>query len=101
MDRPPTRSRSAEHVAGRSAAPPRQGQRQGHRVGPVGQRQEERDGHGEGAEEFKAKLARDVLFPKRLGRGEEFATLCVELLANSYINAESIRLDAGIRMQPK
>ena len=58
-------------------------------------------GAGEGAEEFKAKLARDVLFPKRLGRGEEFATLCVELLANSYINAESIRLDAGIRMQPK
>jgi NAD(P)-dependent dehydrogenase (short-subunit alcohol dehydrogenase family) len=58
-------------------------------------------GHGEGAEEFKAKLARDVLFPKRLGRAEEFATLCVELLRNSYINAESFRLDAGIRMQPK
>jgi hypothetical protein len=25
----------------------------------------------------------------------------VELLSNSYMNAESIRLDAGIRMQPK
>ena len=31
----------------------------------------------------------------------EFASLAVELLSNSYINAESIRIDAGIRMQPK
>jgi NAD(P)-dependent dehydrogenase (short-subunit alcohol dehydrogenase family) len=58
-------------------------------------------GHGEGAEEFKAKLAHDVLFPKRLGRSEEFATLCAELLANSYLNAETIRIDAGARLQPK
>jgi len=58
-------------------------------------------GQGQGAEEFKAKLARDVLFPKRLGRGEEFATLCVELLSNNYMNAECIRLDAGARLQPK
>ena len=42
-----------------------------------------------------------MLFPKRLGRSDEFATLAVELLANSYINAESIRIDAGIRMPPK
>ena len=28
-------------------------------------------------------------------------TLALELLSNSYINAESIRIDAGIRMQPK
>ena len=46
-------------------------------------------------------LFRSVLFPKRLGFQDEFATLAVELLANSYMNAESIRLDAGIRMQPK
>jgi NAD(P)-dependent dehydrogenase (short-subunit alcohol dehydrogenase family) len=58
-------------------------------------------GEGEGSEAFKAKLAVDVLFPKRLGRADEFATLAVELLANSYMNAESIRIDAGIRMQPK
>ena len=58
-------------------------------------------GRGESAEEFKAKLAHDVLFPKRLGRSEEFASLCVEILANSYLNAESIRLDAGARLQPK
>ena len=58
-------------------------------------------GQGEAAEEFKARLGAGVLFPKRLGRSEEFATLAVELLSNSYINAESIRIDAGIRMQPK
>ena len=58
-------------------------------------------GAGEGSEVFKSKLAQDVLFPKRLGRADEFASLAVELLTNSYMNAESIRIDAGIRMQPK
>ena len=58
-------------------------------------------GQGEGSEQFKQKLMAGVLFPKRLGYAEEFATLCVELLSNSYMNAESIRLDGGIRMQPK
>jgi NAD(P)-dependent dehydrogenase (short-subunit alcohol dehydrogenase family) len=58
-------------------------------------------GQGEGSEAFKAKLAQDVLFPRRLGYATEFATLAVELLTNSYMNAESIRIDAGIRMQPK
>jgi NAD(P)-dependent dehydrogenase (short-subunit alcohol dehydrogenase family) len=58
-------------------------------------------GTGPQSDEFKARLGAGVLFPKRLGRAEEFASLAVELLANSYMNAESIRIDAGIRMQPK
>jgi NAD(P)-dependent dehydrogenase (short-subunit alcohol dehydrogenase family) len=58
-------------------------------------------GAGEDSEAFKAKLARDVLFPRRLGYASEFASLVVEVLRNSYMNAESIRIDAGIRMQPK
>jgi NAD(P)-dependent dehydrogenase (short-subunit alcohol dehydrogenase family) len=58
-------------------------------------------GEGEGSEAFKTKLAQDVLFPHRLGYASEFASMAVELLGNSYMNAESIRLDAGIRMQPK
>ena len=58
-------------------------------------------GSGPQSDEFKAHLGTSVLFPKRLGRSDEFASLAVELLANSYINAESIRIDAGIRMQPK
>ena len=58
-------------------------------------------GTGPASEEFKARLGAGVLFPKRLGYGDEFASLAVELLSNSYMNAESIRIDAGIRMQPK
>jgi NAD(P)-dependent dehydrogenase (short-subunit alcohol dehydrogenase family) len=58
-------------------------------------------GTGEASEEFKARLGAGVLFPKRLGYASEFASLALELLSNSYMNAESVRLDAGIRMQPK
>ena len=58
-------------------------------------------GQGDFADQFKERLGAGVLFPKRLGYSQEFATLAVELLTNSYMNAESIRLDAGIRMQPK
>jgi NAD(P)-dependent dehydrogenase (short-subunit alcohol dehydrogenase family) len=58
-------------------------------------------GEGEGAEAFKANLERGVLFPKRLGAPEELASMVVEAATNSYLNAETIRVDGGIRMQPK
>lgn len=58
-------------------------------------------GQGEGSEAFKEKLKRDVLFPDRLGSATEFASMAVELLTNSYMNAEVIRVDGGVRMQPK
>src|SRR3954451_21769842 len=58
-------------------------------------------GQGEASEQFKERLGAGVLFPKRLGYSDEFASLAVELLRNSYMNAESIRIDEGIRMQPK
>ena len=58
-------------------------------------------GRGDAAEEFKAKLKRDVLFPDRLGYPSEFASLALELLTNSYMNAETIRFDGGARLQPK
>jgi NAD(P)-dependent dehydrogenase (short-subunit alcohol dehydrogenase family) len=58
-------------------------------------------GFGGNAEEFKAKLKKDVLFPVRLGSPAEFASLAVELLTNSYMNAETIRFDGGARLQPK
>lgn len=54
-----------------------------------------------GNEEFKDKLKRDVLFPKRLGYADEFASLATELVANSYMNAEVLRIDGGARLQPK
>jgi len=58
-------------------------------------------GQGEGSEAFKAKLREGVLFPRRLGSADEFATMALELLTNDYMNAEAIRLDGGIRMPPK
>ena len=58
-------------------------------------------GTGEGSEQFKANLEKGVLFPKRLGSPDELASMVVELIANSYMNAETIRVDGGIRMPPK
>ncbi|MFI5959422.1 SDR family NAD(P)-dependent oxidoreductase [Cryptosporangium sp. NPDC051539] len=58
-------------------------------------------GEGEGADAFKAKLGESVLFPKRLGIADELASMVVEVLTNSYMNAEVIRVDGGIRMPPK
>lgn len=58
-------------------------------------------GEGEASEAFKASLGRSVLFPHRLGTSEEFASLAVELVTNSYMNGETIRIDGGIRMPPK
>lgn len=58
-------------------------------------------GEGEASEAFKANLGRSVLFPHRLGTSEEFASLAVELITNSYMNGETIRIDGGIRMPPK
>jgi NAD(P)-dependent dehydrogenase (short-subunit alcohol dehydrogenase family) len=49
----------------------------------------------------KDTLGQQVLFPKRMGVPEEFASLACELLTNSYLNAEVVRLDGGIRFQPK
>ncbi len=58
-------------------------------------------GQGDASEAFKEKLKRDVLFPDRLGTADEFASMATELLSNSYMNAETIRVDGGVRMQPK
>jgi NAD(P)-dependent dehydrogenase (short-subunit alcohol dehydrogenase family) len=58
-------------------------------------------GSSERAAEFKAKLAAPVVFPKRMGRPEEFGHLVRALIENDYMNAEVIRFDGGIRFQPK
>ena len=58
-------------------------------------------GFHEGAEEFRARLVAPVLFPKRLGRADEFAHLVRMLIENDYMNAEVVRFDGGIRFQPK
>ena len=58
-------------------------------------------GEGEDAEAFKAKLGESVLFPRRLGMPAELASMVVECVTNSYMNAETVRVDGGIRMPPK
>ena len=58
-------------------------------------------GEGEGSEQFKEKLQTGVLFPNRLGYSSELASMVVECVTNSYMNAETIRVDGGIRMPPK
>ena len=58
-------------------------------------------GEGEESEAFKAKLGESVLFPHRLGSPDELASMVVELVTNSYMNAEIVRVDGGIRMPPK
>lgn len=51
--------------------------------------------------ELQASLAAQVPFPPRLGRPEEYADMVATIYGNTMINAETIRLDGAIRMQPK
>jgi NAD(P)-dependent dehydrogenase (short-subunit alcohol dehydrogenase family) len=46
-------------------------------------------------------LGAQVPFPKRLGKAEEYANLAAFIVETPYLNAESIRLDGGIRMAPR
>ena len=53
------------------------------------------------AEPQRKALSDSVLYPKRLGVPDEFAVLVMAIVDNGYLNGETIRLDGGIRMQPK
>ena len=46
-------------------------------------------------------LGQMVVNPQRLGRPEEIAHLSVMMAENEYLNGECVRLDGGIRMQPR
>jgi NAD(P)-dependent dehydrogenase (short-subunit alcohol dehydrogenase family) len=46
-------------------------------------------------------LSASIPFPKRLGKPDEFASLVLELIRNSYFNGQAIRLDGGMRMPPR
>ncbi|MGK0169373.1 MAG: NAD(P)-dependent dehydrogenase (short-subunit alcohol dehydrogenase family) [Gammaproteobacteria bacterium] len=58
-------------------------------------------GEGKEAEQFKAHLGESVLFPKRLGYGEELAFMVMDLITNPYMNGETVRVDGGIRLPPR
>ncbi len=51
--------------------------------------------------ELQASLAKQVPFPSRLGRPDEYAQLVAAIVGNVMLNGETIRLDGAIRMQPK
>ena len=59
------------------------------------------DGAKLDAAAVKASLEKGVLFPKKLGAPDQLASMVLEAVTNSYLNAETIRVDGGIRMQPK
>jgi NAD(P)-dependent dehydrogenase (short-subunit alcohol dehydrogenase family) len=50
------------------------------------------------SDEVKQSLAKGIPNPKRLGDVAEFAALAEHIVSNSYINGETIRLDAALRM---
>jgi NAD(P)-dependent dehydrogenase (short-subunit alcohol dehydrogenase family) len=56
---------------------------------------------GMASDAIKQGLAKDVLFPKRMGSPAEFGAMVRAIAEISYLNAEVIRLDGGVRMPPK
>jgi NAD(P)-dependent dehydrogenase (short-subunit alcohol dehydrogenase family) len=52
-------------------------------------------------EELKQKLTESIVFPKRMGRPEEFALLVESIARNPYLNGENVRLDGALRFPPK
>ena len=46
-------------------------------------------------------IVANIPFPQRLGAPSEFGQLVVHITENSYLNGETIRLDGGVRMQPR
>jgi len=52
-------------------------------------------------EEARDSLGRQVPFPSRLGRPEEYADLVRHIVENEMLNGEVIRLDGAIRMAPR
>ena len=56
---------------------------------------------GQLSEEVRAALAKDVVFPKRLGDPAEYGAMVAAIVETGYLNGETIRLDGALRMPPK
>lgn len=52
-------------------------------------------------QEMKDRLSAMTAFPNRFGNPEEYAAMAIELCRNTYVNAQAIRIDAGIRFAAK
>lgn len=53
------------------------------------------------SEKIQESFVDKIQFLKRMGLPSEFGQLTIHLISNSYINGETIRLDAAIRMPPR
>ena len=51
--------------------------------------------------EAQESLGKQVPFPSRLGKPDEYASLAKQIVENEMLNGETIRLDGAIRMAPK
>ena len=51
--------------------------------------------------EMNDALAAQIPFPKRFGKPDEFAMLAQQIVENTFLNGETIRLDGAIRMPLK
>ena len=52
-------------------------------------------------EDVQKEIAQSIPFPQRLGEPQEFAALTKSCIENGYLNGEVIRIDGGVRLQPK
>ena len=52
-------------------------------------------------EDVQDSLGKQIPFPPRLGRPEEYADTAAFIYGNPVVNGETIRIDGAIRMQPK
>ena len=52
-------------------------------------------------EEVQESLGKQVPFPPRLGKPEEYAATVAYIYETTMVNGETIRVDGAIRMQPK
>jgi len=52
-------------------------------------------------QEVQDSLGKQVPFPSRLGKPDEYAALVRQIVENVMLNGETIRLDGAIRLQPK
>ena len=52
-------------------------------------------------QEARDALGKQIPFPSRLGRPEEYADLAVHIAENPMLNGETIRLDGALRMPPR
>lgn len=52
-------------------------------------------------QEAQDSLSKQIPFPSRMGRPEEYAKLAEAIIGNPMLNGETIRLDGAIRMAPR